>query len=318
MKPPWRWPKKVLFILGGLATLLAWLVYRSTQPNMNYTKNIGERWFVEALPKYLPEPGPSPTNLYRAKGIGYVWVDERIRNYRFYEPDCVIYSTWRGEQDVFAVCGDRVPVAIESAFSSLKFDSEGLRKTYTAFLVGKNPVYEDELLPITSIKTVAAQQPRFHYGWSRRKSAAFDSANPPVCPPKREVPVQKVPAQGNEPVLIEVVRAHRLDLLTALLQAGANPNERADSGATALEIAAWSGYLPGLDALLAGHADVNTQDKFGATPLMRAADVGEKEAVKRLLAAGANIDLRDSENRTALERIPSSRDDELLSLLGKR
>lgn len=58
-----------------------------------------------------------------------------------------------------------------------------------------------------------------------------------------------------------------LDNIHALLDAGANPNARTDSGITPLHFAARHGSAANISALINAGADLNAQDKRGMTPL---------------------------------------------------
>lgn len=301
--------------MGGLCLVLAiaavLFLSGSRRSSAAEMKNIGGQWFIQETSKSLPEPGPIPRYVYRARNGRRVLVDEAIGMYRFYEPDCVIYETAREEHHVFAVCGDRVPVGIASAnVSSWKFDDDGVRRVSEAELKDGNLVQKVEVLPIEDIKALAKGQPPFHSDWA--KSVTFDVANPPLVPVEHDIPVDvRAKSRHGTTPLLDAVRSHRLDVIDAVLRAGAGVNAGDGYGTTPLMIAASNGDMPALDRLIEGGANVNAQDAQGTTALMFAAGVGEKEAVKRLLAAGADASLRDSENRTAAQR---TLDHEMLDL----
>src|SRR5690349_14046208 len=85
----------------------------------------------------------------------------------------------------------------------------------------------------------------------------------------------------------------------AILDNGANPNERNSFDATALIWAA--GDEKKVRLLLAKDADVKAATKKGRTPLMVAAACdGCSAIVKLLLAKGADPKAKDSSGRTAL------------------
>jgi len=75
-----------------------------------------------------------------------------------------------------------------------------------------------------------------------------------------------------------------------------------DSTGSALRNAAATSSLELMNALLAAGADVNSKDAFGSTALMHAAysDYAETERVKLLLDHGADVNIRDSKGDTAL------------------
>ena len=88
----------------------------------------------------------------------------------------------------------------------------------------------------------------------------------------------------------------------ARLDAGAGPNARAGTGATALHLAAtWSGDPAVVRLLLDAGADPNARDRDGWTPLHAAAAWnGDPAVVAALLDAGANLAARAGEGRTSL------------------
>jgi ankyrin repeat protein len=106
-----------------------------------------------------------------------------------------------------------------------------------------------------------------------------------------------------------LVRAQQSDLLAAIrladpgeirriVAAGANPNVRDESGATALMHAAIYASAADMSYLIDKGADVNTANGFGSTALMWAA--GETAKVKLLLEHGANFEARAVDRTTPL------------------
>ena len=144
---------------------------------------------------------------------------------------------------------------------------------------------------------------------------------------------------GNTP-LLTAVEFDNLELVTFLLQRGADPNVAVDDGYTCLltaiesdetvsikivatlinagadihfagingwtplHMAAARGHAEKAKLLIAAGADVNQRKDIDAheTPLLEAAFMGQPETVKLLLDSGANASLRDViNNRTPLE-----------------
>lgn len=89
--------------------------------------------------------------------------------------------------------------------------------------------------------------------------------------------------------LIDAAAAGDLPAVQALLQAGANPNERRHSEETALMRAADGKHLEIVRTLLTAKANVNAS-AAGWTALLYAATRGHVEIARLLLAAGANPD----------------------------
>src|SRR5215467_8848698 len=94
---------------------------------------------------------------------------------------------------------------------------------------------------------------------------------------------------ASSPGLIDAVRHGDAPAVRTLLQRGANPNERAGDGTTALHWAAHSGDLTTVDMLLQSGADANAADDLGVTPLWAAASTGQGAVVERLLKAASRV-----------------------------
>ena len=90
-------------------------------------------------------------------------------------------------------------------------------------------------------------------------------------------------------------------LVAGLLQAGADPDGRADGGHTPLHYAARLKSQALITTLLAAFPDVNARDEDARAPLHVAAESAEDAAaVEALLQAGAEVDARDSNGETPL------------------
>jgi hypothetical protein len=275
-------------------------------------ENIGGPWFIEyvAAP---PKAGLTPRNLVREVDGRRVRVDSLIEYWQFHAPDCVVYQTAREQHQVRTVCGDRTPVAIStSSVVQWDFAADGLRRTGTPYLANGRAVARVEFVPMAEMTELAMRQPPLREGWERALSP------PSLRPVQEERPVDPNVrrADGNTPLIDAVVRGH-LEIVEALLAAGADPDGRSGSnGSTALMAASGiGGSIPIVDRLLAAKADVNLQDQRGETALMRAAGVGNTEIARRLLAAGADRALRDANGRTAYDRVADSPNAELRALL---
>lgn len=85
-----------------------------------------------------------------------------------------------------------------------------------------------------------------------------------------------------------------LELVKALIKAGADVKLKNQLGTSALTEAAIIGNAPIVDALLKAGADPNFKNFDGETPLMAAARSGKVEAAKLLLAAGADINAKEN------------------------
>lgn len=311
---PWA-VSAVSVLLLGCAAAVALFIYISRQNSLTAMRSIGGDWFIEELPKSLPEPGPAPRNLYRATSGRRVLVDTLIEQYRFYTPDCVVYQTAREAHHIFAVCGDRVPFGVASAnVAPWQLEDDDLRRLSDLHLRNGQLVQTVEVLSLNMIIQTAGRQRPFERDWA--KSVRLNLNRPLIEPVHSEMPIDaNGKSQNGSPRLLTAVSHQEPDVVDALLRAGADVNATDAYGTTALMIAASKGDLSAAERLIQAGAGVNARDSMGVTALMRAADVANKDIVKRLLAAGADPNLRDRDNRTAAQRIPTSTDTELRELL---
>jgi hypothetical protein len=261
------------------------------------------------------EPGPKPWRLVR-EGKDRVVVDIFIEKHRYYPPDCVIYESAAHGHEIFAVCGDRTPIAINSgSVIDWSFDADGLRRVASLWL-DDGVVYDPhEFIPLDAILDAAGQQPPFDPGWA--KDYAFDPFDPPVPVVRtlRPADLGARPHENGHTALHEATLRHWNDVAVGLLRAGADVNAADYSGVTPLHIAATSGNDTLVTRFLGAGATVNARDKTGATPLMYGAQKGDLEVVKQLLAAGADAALRDNDGRTARQNAAGSRNAEMLLIL---
>lgn len=92
----------------------------------------------------------------------------------------------------------------------------------------------------------------------------------------------------------------------ALLDRGAQANERDVMGRTPLMEAAFAGHSDAVGVLLEHGADPNITDNAGWTALMEAASKGHTETVKTLLVNGANSTNHNAKGWSALRVTPRS------------
>lgn len=158
-------------------------------------KVIGGAWTITRL-STLPEAGAPQQFLNRGK----VRVDELVKEWRYFDPDCVVYRTSRMRNLVYAVCGARTPVAIASfEMRPWSFDADGIH-------------LRDEFISIAAILNEAKNQPPFSDDWTRTASVI-----PALIPVKREV----APTADD---LVEAAGKGSLDDVDRLLRAGVSPN----------------------------------------------------------------------------------------------
>mmetsp|Transcript_22771 Transcript_22771/g.37718 ORF Transcript_22771/g.37718 Transcript_22771/m.37718 type:complete len:356 (+) Transcript_22771:59-1126(+) len=117
--------------------------------------------------------------------------------------------------------------------------------------------------------------------------------------------------------LIKAAYAGHVEVVEALLRAGASKDAADAQGYTALAFAASFNHLAVVQALLVGGADPDVQDEFGITPLIHCAARGYIGPVEALLRAGAKGTLKDSEGKTALDYAEGAEHVEIVAELRK-
>jgi hypothetical protein len=124
---------------------------------------------------------------------------------------------------------------------------------------------------------------------------------------------------GDEPVLIRAVGSTVPPAaLRALLEAGADPDQKRSDGTPALVLAARRGDHAAVDVLLEAGADVDGADGIGRTALMHAVERDEQRVVTVLLLAGADTEVVSHDGMTALRLARGWRRQAIRSRLGER
>eukprot|EP00659_Diplonema_papillatum_P016075 gene16075-24615_t len=117
---------------------------------------------------------------------------------------------------------------------------------------------------------------------------------------------------ANPRKLAPLAMADGEELVSMLLEAGADPNESSYHGRTPLTNACGGGELAAVQRLLDAGAAANCPDRAGVTPLAMASAQGNEHIVRLLLAAGADVN-RVSKGRSRFYgrlRVPSEEDNE--------
>ena len=119
----------------------------------------------------------------------------------------------------------------------------------------------------------------------------------------REVALRLLSARGTDPnkpgpdgttPIMYAASNGDVELVRALIRAGANAKLKNQFGTTAITEAAIIGSAPIIDALLKAGADPNTKNPEGETPLMAVARSGNVEAARLLLEARADVNAKES------------------------
>ena len=263
---------------------------------------LGESWYVGEGSNWSPVIEAnlrSNLQLIRKTGRGRVVVARAIRQPKFIAPDCVVYETGRR---IYAVCGDRLPLAIGGAFDQWEHSDQGPTWVNPPYLEDGRLLERVQWLPLDTALKLAQAQPPF-------RERAVEPSGYPLEPAFLDRPpdVNKAEYYQRTPIF-EAVQFDRKDLVQALIIAGANVSHADTSGFTPLMMAAANVRSDGevLDMLIRAGAQLDAQNYQGLTALMIAAGSAERVLVEKLVAAGANATLRDRAGRTARESIPPS------------
>lgn len=95
-------------------------------------------------------------------------------------------------------------------------------------------------------------------------------------------------------------RQGHANLVSTLLEAGADADAADSEGWTPLRASAWGGHASTVEVLLSRGAQVDASDAEGRTALRAAAWAGHEEVVRSLLSRGAQVDGQDKQGRTPL------------------
>jgi ankyrin repeat protein len=105
---------------------------------------------------------------------------------------------------------------------------------------------------------------------------------------------------ADGPALVEAARDGSVETVRSLLKGGADPNQAAPDGSTAVHWAVHRHNLTMLNALLGAGAKPDGVTRYRIAPLTLAAQNGNAALVERLLDAGAHPDTASEEGQTAL------------------
>ncbi|MCE7798728.1 ankyrin repeat domain-containing protein [Sphingobium sufflavum] len=124
----------------------------------------------------------------------------------------------------------------------------------------------------------------------------------PAAPPANDDIVPPLPSpQRIQELLFDAARLGRVDVIPALLHAGANISGYDQKGYTALILASYGGQAEATELLLHHGASVDQPDEIrGNTALMGVSFKGYTEIAKMLLGAGADPHAKNRAEQTAL------------------
>jgi len=105
--------------------------------------------------------------------------------------------------------------------------------------------------------------------------------------------------ESDSPLYVAAM-ADNIQLVSELLDKGANPNIPNNDGMTPLYIAAMEGHTQTVVELLNKKADPNISNNNGRIPLLESAWGGHTQIASELLKHGADPDVQDSDGKTPL------------------
>lgn len=114
------------------------------------------------------------------------------------------------------------------------------------------------------------------------------------------VDVNVLDKNTDSTALFESVAQGKLEIVNALISAGADPNVKNSTGLTALMRLSEDSSAEIVRALVDVGAKVNHKDADGDTPLHMAAALEKTEILRALLDAGAKVNARNNDGKTAL------------------
>jgi len=116
-----------------------------------------------------------------------------------------------------------------------------------------------------------------------------------------DVDVDETDDDGTTPLIIASYQG-RIEMVEALITAGADKDKSDNDGYTPIFWASYNGHLEVVQALIAAGADKDKSDNDGYTPIYGASQYGHLEVVQALLAAGADVNKADNDGYTPISR----------------
>jgi len=122
-------------------------------------------------------------------------------------------------------------------------------------------------------------------------------------------------AQSGRSALAVAAHCGNADVVRLLLQYGATINERDASYLTPLHLASLRGHIDVVDSLLQEHADIDAKGPNDQTPLRIAAEKGQTDIAEILLRKKAKVNARDMAQMTPLHISAKHGDEAMTELL---
>lgn len=171
---------------------------------------------------------------------------------------------------------------------------------------------------VVALLVIAFIASRVAFGKTARGMAVYGKAEALRALLARDPKAASEPNEVNEQPIHAAAAHGHAEVIGVLVEHGASPNARCDSGGTPLIMAAFFGSVAAVKKLLAAGADVDDCDDTGMTALLAVVARGNAELVQVLLDAGAQMDLKDAAGRSALDVARQFNQPEIEKLLAAR
>lgn len=128
--------------------------------------------------------------------------------------------------------------------------------------------------------------------------------------------INRLSAEDKSPLHV-AASGNSIEMISELINRGANADLSNASGQTPLHWAAWNNRTEIISQLLKNSAKINSADNAGVTPLMLAAEQGYKEAIILLMEKGADKNIHNKNGKNAAAIATNKGFSEIVAILQK-
>jgi ankyrin repeat protein len=104
--------------------------------------------------------------------------------------------------------------------------------------------------------------------------------------------------EGDTAILKASRNCIAVDVITFLIENGANVNDKDQIGQTPLIVATQHGCKKLVEILIGAGADIHERNEFGQSAIITAAQENQLEIARFLIDSGANVNISDAEGET--------------------
>jgi ankyrin repeat protein len=105
-------------------------------------------------------------------------------------------------------------------------------------------------------------------------------------------------SEGDTSILKASRICNNADVITFLIESGANINDKDQIGQTPLIVSTQHGCKKLVEILISAGADIHERNNFGQSAIITAAQENQLEIAKFLIESGANVNIPDAEGET--------------------